>query len=52
MNCTFQLLGVPPAKLAYDRPSQKLLTFLSKKYDLNDAIMQPNRYAVFEPFFP
>ena len=37
--------------LAYDRPSEKLLSFLNKYFWLNDYISQNNNYVVFDEFF-
>lgn len=36
--------------VAYDRPSPKLLAFLSKHYDLRHGDLQPNRFMIFEGF--
>eukprot|EP00462_Mataza_sp_D1_P022195 CAMPEP_0175131830 /NCGR_PEP_ID=MMETSP0087-20121206/6754_1 /TAXON_ID=136419 /ORGANISM="Unknown Unknown, Strain D1" /LENGTH=476 /DNA_ID=CAMNT_0016414151 /DNA_START=83 /DNA_END=1510 /DNA_ORIENTATION=+ len=43
--------GVQPHKLAYDRPSPKLLNFLSKHYDLANYIPQNNNFVVYHKFF-
>lgn len=43
--------NVTPDKLAIDRPSEKLLRFLSKHYGLDKAIPQMNNFVVFEGFF-
>ena len=40
-----------PTELAYDRPSEKLLSFLNKYFGLNDYISQNNNYVVFDEFF-
>ena len=40
-----------PKKLAYDRPSPKLLGFLKKYFGLQDFIQQNNNYVVFDEFF-
>ena len=40
-----------PTELAYDRPSEKLLSFLNKYFGLNDYIYQNNNYVVFDEFF-
>ena len=40
-----------PSKVAYDRPSQKLLCFVSKHFDLIHPDAQPNRYTIFEEFW-
>ena len=38
-------------ELAYDRPSIKLLSFLSKYFGLQDFIQQNNNFVVFDDFF-
>ncbi|XP_054033148.1 alpha-tubulin N-acetyltransferase 1 isoform X1 [Dryobates pubescens] len=40
-----------PWRLAVDRPSEKLLSFLRKHYGLKDAIPQVNNFVIFEGFF-
>ena len=40
-----------PTELAYDRPSDKLLSFLNKYFGLNNYIPQNNNYVVFDEFF-
>ena len=40
-----------PTELAYDRPSDKLLSFLNKYFGLNNYIPQNNNYVVFYEFF-
>lgn len=40
-----------PAKLAYDRPSEKLLSFLKKHYGLVKFIPQNNNYVVYNQYF-
>lgn len=42
---------VEPVLMAYDRPSPKLLSFLSKHYSLTQSIPQVNNFVVFEGFF-
>ncbi len=42
---------VQPHKLAYDRPSPKLLGFLKKHYRLTDYIPQNNNFVVFNDYF-
>ena len=42
---------VLPGRLAYDRPSHKLLGFLKKHYNLNLPIKQNNNFVVFPSFF-
>ncbi|XP_060535858.1 alpha-tubulin N-acetyltransferase 1-like isoform X1 [Cylas formicarius] len=43
---------VEPVKMAIDRPSEKLLGFLHKHYDLTAPVKQMNNYVVFDGFFP
>ena len=40
-----------PTELAYDRPSDKLISFLNKYFGLNKYIAQNNNYVVFDEFF-
>eukprot|EP01023_Acetabularia_acetabulum_P031694 TRINITY_DN2967_c1_g1_i3.p1 TRINITY_DN2967_c1_g1~~TRINITY_DN2967_c1_g1_i3.p1 ORF type:complete len:298 (-),score=14.83 TRINITY_DN2967_c1_g1_i3:557-1393(-) len=41
-----------PQQLAFDRPSKKLLQFLTKYYGLkNEYLLQPNHYMVFSSIF-
>ena len=40
-----------PEKLAYDRPSPKLIGFLKKHYELADYVPQNNNYVVFNRYF-
>jgi len=40
-----------PAKLGFDRPSTKLLSFLAKYYDLSSYVPQNNNYVVFRKYF-
>jgi len=42
---------VHPAKLAYDRPSPKLIGFLSKHYGLKSYVPQNNNYIVFNQYW-
>lgn len=42
---------VDPAKLAYDRPSAKLLGFLRKHYNLSKYIPQNNNFVIYDDFF-
>ena len=37
-----------PERLAYDRPSPKLLSFLRRHFELSSFFPQPNRYVVFD----
>lgn len=43
--------SIEPRMLGYDRPSPKLLNFLSKYYNLNDYIEQNNNYVIFNDYF-
>ena len=40
-----------PAKVAYDRPSPKLLSFLSKHYGLKRYVPQNNNFVVYSQYF-
>ncbi|XP_077017338.1 alpha-tubulin N-acetyltransferase 1 isoform X6 [Tamandua tetradactyla] len=42
---------VEPHQLAVDRPSQKLLKFLNKHYNLETTVPQVNNFVIFEGFF-
>uniref|UniRef100_A0A8C8RIV5 Alpha tubulin acetyltransferase 1 n=1 Tax=Pelusios castaneus TaxID=367368 RepID=A0A8C8RIV5_9SAUR len=42
---------VQPHQLAVDRPSEKLLCFLRKHYNLKGTIPQVNNFVIFEGFF-
>lgn len=46
-----QMENVRPEKLAYDRPSEKLLGFLAKHYGLKRYVPQNNNYVVFNSYF-
>lgn len=43
--------GEEPKKLGYDRPSEKLINFLSKHYNLVDYVPQNNNFVVFNNYF-
>ena len=43
--------GVQPNKIAYDRPSPKLLGFLKKHFGLSFFIPQNNNFVIFKDFF-
>jgi alpha-tubulin N-acetyltransferase 1 len=43
--------GVSPKKLAYDRPSEKLLSFLDKHYNLTKYVPQNNNFVVYNDYF-
>lgn len=45
-----QLGLLDPVKLAYDRPSPKLIAFLRKNYKMINHDLQPNRFAIFDGF--
>ena len=40
-----------PDRLAYDRPSEKLLGFLRKHFGLAKYIPQNNNYVIFNAYF-
>ena len=40
-----------PGKIAYDRPSSKMLAFLAKHYNLRDYVPQVNKYVVFRQYW-
>ena len=42
---------IKPLKLGYDRPSEKLIKFLSKHYNLNRYVPQNNNFVVFSSYF-
>lgn len=42
--------NTPPHKIAYDRPSPKLLAFMKKHFGLAQPDLQPNRYCLFKGF--
>lgn len=48
---TKQQEKVNPEKLAYDRPSPKLLGFLAKHYGLKGFSPQANNFVVFDRYF-
>jgi hypothetical protein len=43
--------GYKPEKIAYDRPSEKLLKFLSKHFGLKRYLPQNNSFVVFSQYF-
>jgi GNAT superfamily N-acetyltransferase len=43
--------SVVPAKLAYDRPSPKLIAFLRKHFGLSKYVPQTNNFVVFSQYF-
>ena len=42
---------IKPEKIAYDRPSPKLLNFLQKYYGLKSFVPQSNNFVVFKKYF-
>ncbi|XP_059966556.1 alpha-tubulin N-acetyltransferase 1 isoform X6 [Mesoplodon densirostris] len=50
-QCMLQKERVEPHQLAIDRPSQKLLKFLNKHYNLETTVPQVNNFVIFEGFF-
>ncbi|KAM8882959.1 alpha-tubulin N-acetyltransferase 1 isoform 1-T1 [Synchiropus picturatus] len=50
-NFMLQHKSLEPARMAYDRPSPKFLSFLAKHYCLNQSVPQVNNFVVFESFF-
>ncbi|KFH04003.1 putative alpha-tubulin N-acetyltransferase [Toxoplasma gondii VAND] len=50
-ECMLATENVRPWQLAYDRPSPKLLSFLSKFFYLRDYIPQANHFVVFDKYF-
>lgn len=43
--------NIKPNKIAYDKPSQKLVNFLAKHYNLKDYNQQTHNFIVFRQFF-
>jgi len=43
--------GVDPSKLAYDRPSPKLIGFMRKHFGLTDYVPQQNKFVIFNQYF-
>lgn len=43
--------GVGPEKLAYDRPSDKLIGFLGKHFGLKKYVPQNNNFVVFDAYW-
>lgn len=43
--------NILPEKIAYDKPSDKLIKFLKKYYNLKDYIPQNNNYVIFNEYF-
>lgn len=46
-----QLENTNACKLAYDRPSSKLISFLKKRYGLSDYLPQSNNFVIFKRYF-
>ena len=42
---------IQPEKIDYDRPSDKLIKFLKRYYNLKDYIPQNNNYVIFNEYF-
>lgn len=42
---------IQPAKIAIDRPSQKLLSFMRKHYGLSQYLPQSNNYVIYSQYF-
>jgi len=42
---------IDPSKLAYDRPSPKLISFLKKHYGLSKFIPQNNNFVIFDQYW-
>jgi len=40
-----------PAKLAYDRPSPLLISFMAKHFGLKSFVPQNNNYVIFDEYF-
>ena len=40
-----------PSKIAYDRPSSKLINFLKKHYNLSIFIPQNNNFVIYKEYF-
>ena len=43
--------GNKPARLAYDKPSPKLIGFLKKHYGLKNYSSQSHNFIVFDAYF-
>jgi alpha-tubulin N-acetyltransferase 1 len=43
--------NISPRRIAYDRPSSKLISFLKKHYCLEKYIPQNNNFIVFDDYF-
>ena len=43
--------GKSAGKVAYDRPTASMISFLSKHFKLNNPIEQPNHFVIFDTFF-
>lgn len=43
--------NISPEKLAYDRPSPKLVCFLAKHYGLKNYERQTHNFIVFDDYF-
>lgn len=45
------LHGKTAEKVAFDRPTASMISFLSKHFNLTNPIEQPNHFVIFEKFF-
>lgn len=50
-HCMLQNESIYPNKIAYDKPSPKLLKFLEKYYGLKAFVPQNNNYVIYEAFW-
>jgi len=46
-----EYMNSEPARIAYDRPSHKLMGFLAKHFYLTRHVQQNNNYVVFDDYF-
>jgi alpha-tubulin N-acetyltransferase 1 len=46
-----QTENLTAAQLGYDRPSEKLISFLAKHYGLKNYVPQNNNFVVFNSYF-
>lgn len=45
------ITGLEPCRLAYDRPSPLLISFMKKHFQYSTPDIQPNRFAIFQGFW-
>jgi len=50
-NTMISMEGTPPHRIAYDRPSPKLVGFLRKHFSLSSFTPQENNFVVFHQYF-